>query len=83
MKKIIKSVKIFCLGFMLLFVISNCVEKANAQQSYSCSWYGTAPFCDGECPTDWDEIKRSTCEMEGEGCGRSCWTGSKACCRKR
>ncbi len=83
MKKITKSVKIFCLGFVLLFVISNCLEKANAQQNNSCAWFGTAPVCSGECPPDWTELKRSSCNSEIEGCGSKCVTGSKAyCCRK-
>lgn len=83
MKKRVKLVKIFCLGFVLLFFISNCLEKAKAEENKSCAWFGTAFICAGECPPDWTEVKRSSCNNEIEGCGSRCYFGSKAyCCRK-
>ena len=40
-------------------------------------WFGTAPFCDGECPSGWTYVKRSK-----TGGGARCWTGWKRQCKK-
>ena len=48
-----------------------CIDK--------CEWFGTATFCEGECPKGWKEMLRSK-----SGDGKQCWTGSKAyCCEYR
>lgn len=46
-------------------------------------WYGTAPFCDGECPSGWKQIKSNDCcgSSKPKGCGSCCWTGDKVLCR--
>lgn len=40
------------------------------------TWYGTAPFCDGQCPPGQQQIATSNC-----GDGACCWTGQKVLCR--
>jgi hypothetical protein len=40
------------------------------------TWYGTAPFCDGQCPPGQTQIATSNC-----GDGACCWTGHKVLCR--
>ncbi|KDR82337.1 hypothetical protein GALMADRAFT_237588 [Galerina marginata CBS 339.88] len=44
----------------------------------TCTWRGTAPFCDGKCHDGEVEVTSST-----SGTGASCWTGHKVlCCLK-
>lgn len=43
----------------------------------TCRWDGTAPFCDGECKADEQEVQRCASCI-----GKVCWTGSKAKCCK-
>lgn len=40
-------------------------------------WFGTAPFCNGRCPSGWTYVKRSK-----SGDGARCWTGWKRQCKK-
>jgi hypothetical protein len=40
------------------------------------SWYGTAPFCNGRCPSGESQIEASQC-----GNGACCWTGHKVLCQ--
>lgn len=45
----------------------------------TCRWDGTAPFCDGECEADEEEVERCA-----DCSGKVCWTGSKVkCCKQR
>ena len=39
------------------------------------SWFGRAPFCDGECPNGW-----TLCETSRTGGGEKCWHGNKVRC---
>lgn len=39
-------------------------------------WFGTAPFCEGSCPEDWQQLERGSA-----GDGASCWTGAKVLCQ--
>lgn len=55
--------------------------------SAKCEWFGTAPFCEGECPSGWklfSERKASNKYPDGTesatGFGASCYTGTKALC---
>nr|CAG4647739.1 EOG090X02PU [Moina brachiata] len=41
-----------------------------------CYWYGTAPFCAGECPGGWKAIA-----YDSTGDGAACWTGMKGTVR--
>ena len=48
-----------------------------------CKWFGTAPFCEGECPSGSTEIARHKCEDNMYTCGsgeKACLTGTKAYC---
>ncbi|KAF3935984.1 hypothetical protein ABW20_dc0103647 [Dactylellina cionopaga] len=63
----------------------NCIQE----------WFGTAPLCDGACPSGWTEIRTNakadscektsytkviqSCEMLSDN---SCWKGVKALCEK-
>lgn len=40
------------------------------------TWYGTAPFCNGQCPAGQSQIETSQC-----GNGACCWTGHKVLCQ--
>jgi hypothetical protein len=42
----------------------------------TCSWKGTAPFCDGECTGS--ETQQTP--PDGSSSGASCWSGSKVYC---
>lgn len=56
-------------------------------------WFGTAPFCNGGCPSDWDFVRSSSrggsCDQSKAGLciycsgtfGNSCIFGSKALCQ--
>merc|ERR1719359_1202012 len=49
------------------------------------SCHGTAPFCDGACPSGWSQSHRADggqqwVEGESVDCSYDCWTGSKAVC---
>jgi hypothetical protein len=46
------------------------VSQADAA---NCKWFGTKPFCDGQCPAGWDYT----------GKRRSCTTGSQRYCCER
>ena len=56
-----------------LFMILSWVISVQADCQY---WDGTAPFCDGSCPSGCRTVGRSNC-----GNGACCWTGSKALCQ--
>ncbi|PPQ87317.1 hypothetical protein CVT25_002067 [Psilocybe cyanescens] len=50
----------------------------DGQAAAGCYWDGSAPFCDGACPSGYREENRGSC-----GDGACCWTGTKAlCCRE-
>ena len=40
------------------------------------TWYGTAPYCDGRCPSDETELQR-----DSKGDGEACTTGTKVLCK--
>ena len=62
-------------GIAMLFVIGVGVEPTAAKE---CSWFGTAPLCDGRCPAGW------TLEnLSGAGCvGTIGISSTKAYCCK-
>ena len=49
------------------------VEKAISEGGGS--WFGTAPKCEGDCPSGW-----TYCETSKTGDGGECWTGNKVRC---
>lgn len=67
---------IYCL---LPQVQPRCIEPptAAAHGPEDCQWFGTAPFCDGECPVGWFEAMRNV-----SGDGNACRRGTKAYCCK-
>lgn len=60
--------------------------------TYTQKWQGTAPFCDGSCPSGWHQIRRAGsgggCDRSRKGVcvkclepfGNSCFLGTKALC---
>ena len=45
-----------------------------------CFWFGTAPFCGGECPDGWKEKERDKSGKNKIGFGNKCWSGTKKLC---
>jgi hypothetical protein len=60
------------LKFTIIFFIWIFARNALADCQY---WDGTAPFCDGSCPSNCRTLGTSD-----TGNGGSCWSGSKALC---
>lgn len=59
----------------LKVVLSSNVFLLTVPQIPKCFWYGTAPFCAGECPEGWKAIA-----YDSTGDGAACWTGMKVFC---
>ncbi|KAI0657376.1 hypothetical protein C8Q70DRAFT_285725 [Cubamyces menziesii] len=51
-------------------------EKVARYYSVQCVWYGTSPFCAGECPQGFVQDG----EPSSHGSGFPCWTGTKVLC---
>lgn len=59
--------------------------------SLECQWFGTAPFCEGECPVDWTNTQQRKYANVNEApsglkdsFGAECWSGQKVwCCKDR
>ena len=52
-----------------------CCKKVKV---YQYKWFGTAPFCNGKCPSGWTFLKSSK-----RGDGAKCWTGRKHYCYRK
>lgn len=52
-----------------------CLVPESASADKNCKWYGTAPFCRGECPIGYHEKLRNV-----RGDGKQCSSGTKAYC---
>ncbi|CAL8580146.1 hypothetical protein XPA_005879 [Xanthoria parietina] len=51
------------------------LQRQGAHATGTCKWFGTAPFCSGECPEGW-----GWCIKSGNGDGDSCLSGWKWYC---
>ncbi|KAI1717466.1 hypothetical protein Ddc_09901 [Ditylenchus destructor] len=42
------------------------IQRSNQRQETlgGCQWFGTAPWCDGQCPHRWTEVRRSSGRCE-------------------
>jgi hypothetical protein len=80
-----------------LRLVYNPVTRLTRSETCERDWYGTGPFCNGECPEGWEEIFRyrrlypsclapvDSYEVVVTGCagyGHVCLLGSKALCQK-
>ncbi|KAF2996314.1 hypothetical protein E8E14_001197 [Neopestalotiopsis sp. 37M] len=54
-----------------------CQQTASDAAAGSCSWHGSAPFCNGKCDDDQTKL---TSDAMGAGGEEICLTGSKAFC---
>ncbi len=54
-----------------------CQSCCKTEEENVYKWYGTAPFCSGECPSGWTYVKR-----DKRGDGARCWTGWKHQCKQ-
>jgi len=52
----------------------SCCKQVTTTQR---KWFGTAPFCNGRCPSGWTYVRRSK-----RGNGARCWTGWKHYCQR-
>jgi len=63
--------------FCLLGTKAKCKTCCRTVTSTAFKYFGTAPFCDGECPSGWTYVKKSK-----TGGGARCLVGWKHQCRK-
>lgn len=55
---------------------TKCCRDSTVDFSQACRWFGTSPFCNGQCPPgNYTEVQR-----DSWGDGEYCVTGSKANC---
>lgn len=54
----------------VITAIANSGKETNA-----CAWFGTAPLCNGKCPTGFNKLTESKC-----GDGQACVSGIKVFC---
>lgn len=61
--------------------VTNCTPgqiRSRCQCDCEMAWFGTFPFCSGECPLGYIEMKR---DKKPEGLWYQCLTGTKALCK--
>ncbi|CAG0919038.1 unnamed protein product [Notodromas monacha] len=92
-KQCVSGQKVLCSGLIdheLERIRSPNLEAISG--SYSCVWFGTAPFCDGICPEDMIAQMQATDDPDAQTIsthnnwgpfGSRCWTGVKILCCKQ
>lgn len=69
--------KMICINFRpYKFIITIIILFSTISVVQADTWYGTAPFCNGQCPAGQTQIATSP-----TGNGARCWTGQKVLCR--
>merc|ERR1712110_1204491 len=68
------TIFLFVLGLQVMCGIQ-AADKDIESENDNCMWFGTAPFCRGECPAGTKLVR-----YDGSGDGVTCLTGYKAYC---